>query len=72
MFPQQELGWTRFNICNVDRKHCSHNRNWGGLDLTFVILIGSSVPKTVTGVVLDLTFVRLSGSSVLKTGTGVD
>ena len=34
------------------------------LDLTFVILIGSSVPNTGTGVVLDLTFEILIGSNV--------
>ena len=50
MFSKQELGWTRFNICNVDRKQCSHNRNCGGLNLTFVRLSGSSVPTTVIGV----------------------
>ena len=32
--------------------------------LTFVILIGSSVPNTGTGVVLDLTFEILIGSNV--------
>ena len=41
------------------------------LDLTFVILIGSSVSTTGTGVVPDLTFVILIGSSVSTTGTGV-
>ena len=50
MFPQQELGWTRFNICNIVKKQCSHNSNWGGLDLTFIRLSGSSVHTKVTGV----------------------
>ena len=39
------------------------------LDLTIVILIGSSVPNRETGVVLDLTFVILIGSSVPNTET---